>query len=66
MTGRERWLVFLAAFGAFWFASVPVGLLLLVAQSEEVNFAIIGAVGAVVGLIFASTAGLVAYLVIKT
>lgn len=65
LSNRQRLLVGLAALGAFLFSAMPVGLLLLVAQGTEVNALVVTLVGAVVGSIFAATAGLIAYLIIK-
>ena len=65
LSARGRLLVGLAALGAFLFSAMPVGLLLLVAQGSEVNALVVGIVGIVVGSIFAATAALIAYLIIK-
>lgn len=66
LTARGRLLVGLAALGAFLFSAMPVGLLLLVAQGTEVNGIAVALVGLVVGSVFAATAGLIAYLILKT
>lgn len=65
LSSRGRWLVCGAGFGAFWFSAVPIGVLFLVAQSEGLNWTIILLASAVVGTLFAGTAALIAYLILK-
>ena len=66
LTTRQRLIVAGASFGAFLLASVPIGLLLLLAQADDVNFLIIALATSLAGTMFAVTAGLIVYLIIKT
>lgn len=66
LSTRQRWLVAGASFGAFWISATPIGLLLYLAQAEDVNAPIIAAAASLAGGMFAFTAGLILYLILKT